>query len=184
MRRRLTVQEQLLIGLGALVVLLLLVYAMISGLTGGRFGDAKTSLLKAKREYRDAVKLREDYERWGREIEERKNRIAQQDPGFDLPSFIAGVERDLKPAFNHKSVTSPTRRPLAGGKYSRTRLTYIYDSKSIGDIVRYLYEIENPKHGIIITSIKLRTRDETVGDSFTMTITLSVVTTEEPVGGS
>ena len=62
MRRRLTLQEQVLIGLGALVVLLLLVYAVISGLTGGRFGDAKRSLLRAKREYRDAVRLREDYE--------------------------------------------------------------------------------------------------------------------------
>ena len=184
MRRRLTLQEQLLIGLGALVVLLLLVYAVISGLTGGKFGDAKRSLLRAKREYRDAVRLREDYERRGQEIEERKNRIAQQDPSFDLPSFIAGVERALKPAFGHKSVTSPTRRPFAGGKYTRTRLTYIYDAKKIGDIVRYLYEIEDPERGIIIMSIKLRTRNETVGDTFTMTITLSVVTTEESAGGS
>ena len=43
---------------------------------------------------------------------------------------------------------------------------------------------EDPERGIIIMSIKLRTRNETVGDTFTMTITLSVVTTEESAGGS
>ena len=175
MKRRFTPQEQVLIGLGALVIVLLLVYAVIAGLTGDRFRDAKRSLLKAEREYKDAVGLHEDHERLGREIEDRKLRIAQRNPNFDLPSFIGKVERELKPPFEHKRVTSPIRREFAG-KYTRTRITYIYDRKDIAGIIRFLYEIEDPKHGIIITSVKLLTRDETVGKLFTLTVTLSVVT--------
>ncbi len=173
MRRRFTQQEQLLIVLGALVVLLLLVYGVITGVTRSAYGDAEKSLGKAKDAYKGAVSLRREYERFGREIEIRKERISQQDANFDLGSFIGDIEAELK--FPHKGATSPSGRDFAGGKYTGTRITYTYDNKSLKDIVRFLYRIEDPSRGIIITNIKLVT-DEATGTRFTMTITLSVVT--------
>jgi len=173
MRRRLTQQEQLLIVLGALVVLLLLVYGVITGVTRSAYGGADKSLKQAKKAHTDAVNLRREYERLGREIDTRKERISQQDPDFDLGGFIGDVEADL--SFAHKGVTSPSQRDFAGGKYTGTRITYTYDGKRLGDVVRFLYRIEDPARGIIITNIKLVT-DEPTGTRFTMTITLSVVT--------
>ena len=175
MKRRLTPQEQVLIGLGALVVLLLVVSAVITGVTRDSFRAAKRSLLKAQDDYKEAVALRERYERLGRQIEEQKSRIAQLDPNFDLLGFIGTVESGLKPPFDHKSVTSPIQREFAG-KYTRTRVTYVFEGKGLDAIVKFLYEIENPKHGIIISNIKLDLNDKDEGKRFTMTITFSVVT--------
>jgi hypothetical protein len=175
MKRRLTPQEQVLIGLGALVVMLLVVYAVITGLTRDSFRAAKRALLKAQDEYKEAVALHERYDRLGRQIEEQKSRIAQRDPSFDLLAFIGKVESGLSPPFEHKSVTSPIQREFAG-KYTRTRVTYVYDSKELDEIRKFLYEIENPEHGIIISNIKLDLKDKDEGKLFTMAITFSVVT--------
>ncbi len=174
MRRRFTQQEQLLIVLGALVVLLLLVYGVITGVTRSAYAEAKESVREAKKAHTAAVDLREQYERRGREIEVRKKRISQQDRDFDLGSFIAEVEAELN--FAHRGATSPSGRDFAGGKYTGTRITYTYEGKSLKDIIRFLYKIEDPSRGIIITNIKLVVADEATGTHFTMTITLSVVT--------
>jgi hypothetical protein len=175
MKRRLTPQEQVLIGLGALVVLLLLVSAVITGVTRNSFRAAKRSLLRAQDEYKQAVTLHERYDRLGSQIEEQKSRIAQRDPNFDLLGFIGKVESEIKPPLEHQSVTSPIQREFAG-KYTRTRVTYVYDSKDLDSIRKFLYEIENPEHGIIISNIKLDTKDKDEGKLFTMTITFSIVT--------
>jgi hypothetical protein len=159
MRRRLTQQEQLLIVLGALVVLLLLVYGVITGATRSAYGDAEKSLDQAKKAHQDAIDLRRKYEQLGREIEVRKERISSQDTKFDLGSFIAEVEASFTPPFEHKGATSPSDQNFAGDKYTRTRITYTYEGKRLDDI----------------TNIKLVT-DEATGTRFTMTITLSVVT--------
>jgi hypothetical protein len=173
MRRRFTQQEQLLIVLGALVVLLLLVYGVITGVTRSAYGNAKESLKEAKKSREAAIDLRQRYEAFGREIEIRKERISQQNRNFDLGSFIGEVEAELN--FPHKVVTSPSQRDFAGGKYTGTRITYTYDGKRLADIVKFLYKIEDPNNGIIITNIKL-VADEATGTRFTMTIILSVVT--------
>jgi hypothetical protein len=175
MKRRLTPQEQVLIGLGALVVLLLVVYAVITGVTRDSFRAAKRALIKAQVEYKDAVGLHERYDRLGFQIEEQKRRIAQLDPNFDLLAFIDKVESGLNPPFEHKSVTSPIQREFAG-KYTRTRVTYVYENKDLDEIRKFLYEIENPEHGIIISNVKLDLKDKDEGERFTMTITFSVVT--------
>lgn len=175
MRRRLTQQEQLLIVLGALVVLLLLVYGVITGVTRSAYGDAEKSLDQAKEAHQDAIDLRRKYEQLGREIEVRKERISSQDTTFDLGSFIAEVEGSFTPPFEHKGATSPSDQNFAGDKYTRTRITYTYEAKRLDDIIQFLYKIEDPTRGIIITNIKLVT-DEATGTRFTMTITLSVVT--------
>jgi len=174
MKRQFTPQEQLLIGLGALVVVLLIGYALITGITGGKFGAARRSLTKAEKNYKQAIELHQRYERLGRQIEERKVLIARQDPNFDLPTFIGKVEAALSPAFTHKSVTSPSHRVFAE-KYTRTQVSYVFDSKKLGAIQKFLYEIEDPRNGIIITSVKIGTKDKARGKLFNMTIRFSVV---------
>jgi len=174
MKRRLTAQEQMLIWLGGLVILLLLVYAAVTGATRPGLGRARQTLEGAEDDYKAALALRERYQQLGRLIDERKQRIAQRDPNFDLLSFIGEVERDLK--FEHRSVTSPVRNTFAGGKYTRLRVTYVYDDKWIGEIVKFLHRIENPEHGIIISNFHLVSRDKDEGEKFTASITFSVVT--------
>jgi hypothetical protein len=181
MTRRLTQQEQLLIVLGGLVVLLLIVYGLITGITRQDYTGAKASLDQARRGYKEAVELRGEYKRLGHLIDTRKLEIAQQDPNFDLTAFIDRIENRLVPPFTHSRVTSAIQESFAGGKYTGTRITYTYQSKSIGDIVRFLYEIENPESSIIITNIKLLA-DEGTGTHFTMTVTFSIVTTTPSAG--
>jgi hypothetical protein len=173
MKRRFTPQEQVLIGLGALVVLLLLVYAGWRWVTSDSFGAAQTSLINAEGNYNDAVAMRRKYEQDGRQIEDRKRRIAQADPDFDLPTFIGGVEEKL--AFHHGTVPSEVRSPFAGDKYLLTRVAFTYTGKSLDEIVRFLSHIENPEHGIIINRIKIEA-DAGTGTKFTMGLTVSAIT--------
>jgi hypothetical protein len=171
-KRPLTSQEQVLVGLGALLVLLLVAYAVVTGITRDDYRTAKRSLINAQKEYRDALDLRDRYQRLGRDIEERKRHIAQRDPNFDLLTFIGEVEG--KAAFGHQSVTSPIRRSFANEKYLRTRVTFTYGDKSLRDVVRFLTEIENPKHGIIINYIELEA-DQATGQKFTMRLGVSAI---------
>jgi hypothetical protein len=175
MKRRLTQQEQLLIGLGALVIVLLFAYAVVTGVTGGDFRRAKTSLKKAREEYRAAVALRERFEALNAAIEARKQRIAQQETGFDLSDFIGRTESELKPRFSHSNASPPQQRPLAGGKYVRTRIEFTYSKKSIESIIEFLYRLENPELGVIISSIHIESDDPSKGDAFNMKIRLSVI---------
>ena len=176
MRRQLTSQERLLLALGALVIVLLLGYAVISGQVGEQTSGARRRLATAKADYKSAVDLVEDYDRKGRLIEERKERIARKPSNFDLPTFITDIEKTIGTRFQPASVGRPTVVPMAAGKYTLTRVKYTYKDKTIGDIVRYLYDIENPENGIIISNVLIQTVNEAEGDKFQMVITLSVVT--------
>ena len=173
MKRRFTPQEQVLIGLGALVVLLLLVYAGWRWVTRDSFRADQRSLIKAEADYNGAVAMRRRYEQDGRQIEDRKRRIAQTDPDFDLPSFIGGVEELL--TFPHGTVPSEVRNPFANDKYLLTRVAFTYTGKSLDEIIGFLSHIENPKHGIIINRIKLEANKIT-GAKFTMGLTVSAIT--------
>jgi hypothetical protein len=179
MRRQLTSQERLLIALGALIVVLLLGYAVISGEIGSRTDAAERRLTTARDNYRDAVDLVEDYINKGRLIEEHKERIKEHESNFDLASHVTSIEDNITPPFRPKDVRRPTMVPLAGGKYTLTRMTYTYQDKSIDDIVRFLYQIEDPGQGIIISNILIQTENERTGDSFRVVISLSVVTQVE-----
>jgi len=176
MKRRLTPQEQVLVGLGGLVIVLLLAYAAITGMTRGDFRLVKQSLERAEGDYKEAVEKRQEYEQLGRRIEERKSRIAQRDPDFDLLSHIGKVEHRLDSPFEHASVTSPYQHMFGGNKYTLTRVTYLYEKKQIGGIIGFLYRIEDPEQGIIISNVEITTADGGAGEYFTLRITFSVVT--------
>lgn len=175
MKRRLTQQEQTLVSLGALVVVLLLAYAVVTGATSTDFRNAKTSLKTARREYREAVHLREDFENLNALIEERKRRIAQQERGFDLSAFIGRTESELTPRFSHGDVSAPQQNTLAGGKYLRTRIEFKYAKKHIGSIIDFLYKLENPQLGVIISKLEIQSEDPDKGDTFRMDVRLSVI---------
>jgi hypothetical protein len=175
MTRRLTQQEQLLIGLGILVVVLLLALAIVGWITGKDFRDAKNALKTAKSEYQAAVTLRTQFDMLNARIDERKRRIAQQERGFDLSDFIGRTESELTPRFAHGDASPPQQRPLVGGKYLRTRIEFTYDKKDIESVIRFLYRIEDPARGVIISRIDLENEDPLKGDTFRMVIRLSVI---------
>ncbi|MBN1916403.1 MAG: hypothetical protein JW889_00725 [Verrucomicrobia bacterium] len=178
MRWQLTPQERLLAALGALVVVLLLGYAIISGQLNAMTSEAARKRDTAKSHYQEAVNLVSDYERKGRLIEERKERI-QETSDFDLPTFVTDIAARMRPRFEPKAVGRATSIPLAQGKYLLTRIKYTYADKSIDDIVNYLYGIEDPVEGVIISNVLIQTANE-VGDKFNMVIMLSVVTQAAP----
>jgi len=175
MRRQLTSQERLLLALGALVVVLLSGYAVISGQVGEQTQSARRALNTAKADYQAAVDLVKDYERKGKLIEERKESIIQRDPNFDLASFVTSVEEKVR-SRSEPTVGRPTIVPLASGKYTLTRIKYTYKDKTLADIVSYLYDIENPENGIIISNVLIQAVNPDEGNKFQMVITLSVVT--------
>lgn len=121
------------------------------------------------------MEKREEFEQLGRRIEDRKRRIAQRDPNFDLLTFIGEVEREVTPPFEHASVTSPYQHTFID-KYTLTRVTYLYEKKYLGEIVSFLYRIEDPEQGIIISNVEISIADGGFGDRFTLRITFSVVT--------
>ena len=77
MKRRLTPQEQVLIGLGALVVVLLLAYAALTGVMREDFRTARRNLGTAKENHNEARELRQEYEQWWADCRSSSTSIAR-----------------------------------------------------------------------------------------------------------
>ena len=176
MRRQLTPQERLLVALGALVIVLLLGLAVISGQIGAQTNEARRTRDTAKKNHAEAVRLVENYNHAGRLIEEHKERIKSKVADTDLATLVTKIEDAMQPRFQPNKVDRPTIEQLANGKYTLTRIKYTYTDKTMSAIVSYLYQIEDPQNGIIISNVLLQTPRDDEGETFQMVITLSVVT--------
>ncbi|MCK5547762.1 MAG: type II secretion system protein M, partial [Thermoplasmata archaeon] len=152
MARKLSVREELFLAIGALAVLVLVLYITLIKPTLGKISDLEREIPVAREKHNRVVLLGNTYRSCLNEREQLRRTMEARESEVELGKLITDIQRKL----NFESQTSNPQSPekITGG-YIKSKLRVHYRNKSLDEIRNFLYEIEKPVHGIIIQSLKL-----------------------------
>ncbi len=174
-KKKLTNWQKGFIAIGAFIIILFLFYMFgISPFKRDMRILVKREIPERRQEYETAIEIKNRYLLLQKELAILKSQIAQRSKDFDLGDFMATVRKKL--GFIPTSET--LRESTMDEKYREQKATYAYQNKTLGELVDYLYEIENPEHAIIIETLTIDP-DDREGKKFIINIRMSVISSIE-----
>ena len=161
---------------GVIVVLILLWITWINPMRTS-IGELSGKIQTKKDHHKAVTDLKNDYLQTELDIRKYTEIISRRPENFSLERFISSVENEL--SFPSRSSRPTESRKQLSQDYVRTKITYQYQGKTLGEIVDFLYRIEDPVNAIIINHFSLTPSKAKRGAVFDMSLRLMVVTREK-----
>ncbi len=147
-------EQRVLIGAGAVFVLLILYLTVDSVLQG--YDRLETKIAKTRKEVENLTQLREEYMEAHKQLEEVKTKLDRMEKGFSMLSFIEDLANKQNIRENIGSV-KPKELPL-NDDYNESIVELKMDNVTLPDLVDFIYKIENSGHLLKVKRLRIKTR--------------------------
>jgi general secretion pathway protein M len=147
-------EQRVLIGAGA-VVLLLILYVTVDSVLQGYEG-LETKIAKKREEVENLTQLRVEYMEAHKQLEEIKAKLDRMEKGFSVLSFIEDLAKKQNIRENIGSV-KPKTLPL-NDDYDESIVELKMDNVSLSELVDFIYKVENSGHLLKVKRLRIKTR--------------------------
>jgi hypothetical protein len=175
MKRNFKKNEKLALYIAGSLLVLIILWIILIYPAANSIKELSKSLESKKESLKKALEFKNQYNALGQNVKKFSDIISRRDPNFSLKQTISDIENKI----NFRSTQAKAENIKKLGKdYIETSIDYTYTGKTLDEIIKFLYEIEDPSKVISISRFELQPSSD--GTKFdTLRILLSVVTKVE-----
>ncbi len=139
--------------------------------TKDKLSNLRATVNAMTKEYEETRKIQSQYNTLKRETDPVMKRILQRRKDFDLSAFVAETEQKQ----NFSRTREIPVRPTAYGDFEKRSSTFLYDDKSINQIVEFVTGIEKPENVIGIEFLRVTPKSASDRSHLKLEIKLATV---------
>jgi type II secretory pathway component PulM len=162
-------EQRVLIGAGAVLILILIYLGVDSILQG--YDNLEGKIAKQRVEVENLTRLRQQYMEAHKELEDIKAKLDKMEKGFSVLSFIEDLANKENIRENIGSV-KPKTIPL-NDDYDESIVELKMANVTLNKLVDFIYKIENSGHLLKVKRLRIKTRYD---DRDLLNVTLQVTT--------